>query len=318
MSSSTSSSSGTPDVSAPPSHEWKVLLILALVFLASEVGMRLFERHLSLDIAHIRDATAIAREIGQPATAHDVLVLGNSSSRAGIEPQILTQQLELYGLRDARIHFFYPDGGNIGSWRWAWRRYFAPPMPQPDLVMVCGSRSHFDDIALDPVSSASYFVSSKDSPSFLQSELHTLEGRLEFLISKASVSFVNRHRVQRRFLDMIMPYNRKVLSEISDHAALKVSADGNARRGESSARLAALLADLHTAGTPAAVVALPAYVPYDVPDSRIAIVRDASAKWIDLRAVPGIEREDFYDGAHVNHDGAVKLTTALAKAIATP
>ena len=318
MSSSTSSSSTTALEASPARNEWKVLLALIVAFLVAELGIRVLERRLSVDIAHIRDAPLVADQIAKPDGAYNVLVIGNSSARAGIEPEVLKQQLEAAGHRDARISFFYPDGGNIGDWRWAWRRYFAPPLKQPDLVMVCGSRSHFDDGEIQAIKAANYFVAASDSAAFLKTELHSLESRLEFIATKLSVSYANRMRTQRRFLDLIMPYNRKVLGEIAENAERKATVEGKARRGDSSTRLAALLDDLRAAHTPTAVVVLPASVPYEVPDSRIDIVKNAGAQWIDLRSVSGIQRSDFYDGAHVNHEGAVKLTTALAAALAQP
>ncbi|MBX7212010.1 MAG: hypothetical protein K1X78_27135 [Verrucomicrobiaceae bacterium] len=311
MSSSTSSSSGAAAAGASAARdEWKVLVALAVVFLLAEAGIRLTERRLSVDIAHIRGAPEVAARLDDGTRARDVLVLGNSSARAGIDATLLARQLDAVGRRSTRIHFFYPDGGNIGVWRWAWRRYFAPPVKQPDLVLVCGAKSHFDDIAPKPVISAGCFVSAKDTPAFLSGELHSLESRLEFLLAKASLSFVHRERVQRRVLDMLMPHNREVLGAMAASAAL------SAPHSEGSARLAALLADLKAAHTRAIVVTLPSVTPYDVPGSRIAVIQESAARWIDLRRVPGITPRDFHDGAHLNPDGAVKLTSALAQALA--
>lgn len=285
------------------------LIVLGLVL--AESLIRLTERSLSVDIRHIRDAVNTAAQLDQPGDSFDVLVLGNSSARAGIDADVLSRQLAAAGHPKARVFFFYPDGGNIGDWRWAWRRYFAPPHGQPDLVLICGSRSHFDDGRLEPISAASYFVSGADALSFMRTELSALESRLEFLAAKVSLSFASRHRVQRRLLDMVMPFNRKVLGDIADNAASKAQVEGRSRIVETSTRLAALLDDLKAAHTPVAVVALPAHGGYEVPESRAATVRQHGGQWIDLRNVPGILPGDYYDGAHLNHDGAIKLSTAL-------
>lgn len=314
MSSSTSSSDDAP---APRSlrNEWKVVCTLLLVFIVAELGVRVFETRLSLDIAHIRDADNVAARFAPESDGYDVLILGNSSARSGIDAALLTKKLERGGLHDVHIHFFHPDGGNVGNWRWAWRRYFSPPRRQPDLVLICGSRSHFDDARLDPVSSASLFVGLDDALPFLSEETRLTEERLDFLMAKLSLSFAGRHRVQRRFLDYIMPYNRLVLSQMADHASRKAASESLGIDTLSSFRLAELLADLQAAKTIAAVVALPSIKPYEVPASRISIVQEKGAFWLDLRTPAAIQRDDFYDGAHVNQAGAQKLTSALAEAL---
>ncbi len=312
-----SSTSNSDDASAPRSlrNEWKVVCTLLLVFIAAELGVRVFETRLSLDIAHIRDAENVAARFAPESDGYDVLILGNSSARAGIDAALLTRKLEQSGLHDVHIHFFHPDGGNVGNWRWAWRRYFSPPRKQPDLVLICGSRSHFDDAKLDPVSSASLFVGLDDALPFLLQETQQTEERLDFLMAKLSLSFASRHRVQRRFLDYVMPYNRLVLSQMADHASRKAAAESLGVDSVSSSRLTALLADLHAAKTTAVVVALPSIKPYEVPVSRISSVQAKGAFWLDLRNPTGVRREDFHDGAHVNQAGAHKLTNALADAL---
>lgn len=292
------------------------MVALIVVFLAAELGIRLIERHLSIDIAHIRDAPRVATEIAKANGRQKVLVIGNSSARAGIDPKVLRDRLSSGGMGDADIQFFYPDGGNIGDWRWGWRRYFAPPLKQPDLVLICGSKSHFDDASVNAINAANYFVAKGDVATYVWSELRTLEERLSFVVASVSVSYANRQRTQRRFLDLFLPYNRQVLGEVADNAARKAVAEGRVRQGDGSTRLSALLQDLRLAHTRVAVVAMPASSPYAVPASRVAVVAAAGAQWIDLRAVPGIVSGDFYDGAHLNHEGAVKLTAALAEALA--
>jgi hypothetical protein len=314
MSSSISSSDGAVH---PRSlrNEWKVVLSLVVAFMVTEVGLRLFERNLSVDIAHIRCAPVVATQIGEHEGTFDVLVLGNSSARAGIAPELLKKKLEQAGCQGVVVHFFYPDGGNIGAWRWAWRRYFAPPLKQPNMIMICGSKSHFDDAKVDPVNSANYFVAARDMGSFALQEIHSTEGRIEFFLAGISVSYASRPRVQRRFMDMIMPFNRQVLFEMAETATRKAAADGRIRRDDGSNRLIALLDDLRVAQNSTFVVALPSFESYEVSDTRISAIQNAGAHWIDLRAVAGLHREHFYDKAHVNHEGAVKVTAALADAL---
>jgi hypothetical protein len=150
---------------------------------------------------------------------------------------------------------------------------------------------------------------------FLQQELNWTEERLQFVMAKMSVAFASRNRVQRRFFDLIMPHNREVLSQIAQDASLKAKHELTSGTSEGSTRLGAFLEELRAVHVEVAVVAMPSADAYGVPAMRVELVQAAGARWIDLRAVSGISRNDYYDSAHLDHDGAVKLTSALSDAL---
>lgn len=317
MNSSTSSSEN-PRKSLWSSSEWKVLLILALVLLGTEVTLRFVEQRLSIDVAHIRSAPQLAASIsGKSETAPQalkILFIGNSSIREGIVPELLVSEFKTRYGRDVRPYFFYPDGGSIMSWRWAWRRYFNDPACRPDLVVICGGTSHFDDGNTEPRIAGSYFVSSKDALAFASTELPNTESRLEFMMAKASISYASRRRVQRRVMDILMPYNRTVLFEVSTLAEKK-AAKSKIDSPPTSKRLRSLLEDIRARHLQAVVVTVPNLNLYDVPEDRVRTIAEAGAFFADLRAVEGITAAHFFDKAHLDEKGAEIFTRALCSSL---
>lgn len=319
MNSSTSSSKpATAGWRSSP--EWKVILVLALMLLGSEIFLRVIERHLSIDVAHIRAAPALAASIRQgedlPAGTLKVLFIGNSSIRRGLLPETLVTEFESRFGQKIRPYFFYPDGGTILAWRWGWRRYFESPDCRPDLVVICGGASHFDDGVIDPRVAASYFVSAKDMGAFLMDDLETTEKRLEFVVAKASLSYASRRRVQRRLMDFVMPYNREVLFDIVASTEAKEARKKALRTSQpTSESLSSLLEEIHGRGLKALVVAVPNLTSYDVPAERVKIIEASGASFADHRTVPGIGPELFYDRAHLDQEGAEIFTRALCSSL---
>ncbi len=301
--------------------EWKVLLSLALLLLGTEVVLRLNERRLSVDVDHIRSAPRLAGEITQDAKALPgvlkILFMGNSSIRRGIDAKVLEEEFRVKYGRAVKSYFFYPDGGNIVAWRWAWRRYFAAPGCRPDLVVICGGASHFDDGKLDPRLLASYYVSAEDSWDCAWRQLSGAEERLEFFAAEASLSYASRKRVARRVMDVLMPHNREVLFEMVSQAEKNAAAHTKAPRTQAptSEALRALLQDLRGKGLKAAIVAVPNLNGYEVPPQRVRTIAEAGAAFIDLRTVPGIDAAHYFDKAHLDAAGAVIFTRALCAAL---
>jgi hypothetical protein len=300
-------------------QEWKVLLCLAALLLGSEAALRMTERKLSIDVDHIRSASELAKVIESeskslPSAVRQVLFIGNSSIRKGLDPQILVPEFKSkYGL-DIKPYFFYPDGGNIGAWRWAWRKYFMARDFQPDWVVICGGDSHFDDGLTEPRTAAAYFVSHHDALTFASTELAGMAHRLEFFAAKASLSYASRKRVQRRIMDSLMPYNREVLFN------MVTVADAAAQKGESahqrvgtSVGLTALLKDIQHQGPKTAVLFVPNLAPYDISASREALISQFGAILCDLRHIQGIDASRFFDNAHLDEKGAQIFTRALCE-----
>lgn len=319
MSSFTSSSnapSEAVDNASSCSYEWKVLVGLLLMMLTSEGILRFVETRLSKDVQHIREAPEVARRIGakrETSECSDILFLGNSSIRAGVLPEMLSRELSDSGAGKVRTHFFYPDSGNVSAWYWGWRRYFAGRC-HPDLVILCGGRSHFDDVPRSAESAAN-FVSWRDVTAYVMSNGLPLEDQLAFLAAKVSRSYGSRARFQRRFMDMVLPYNRDVLFDMVQVAKNKERPDAGIVRGRRSQTLSLLLNDLHRAGLPVLVVALPHAEGSVFDEERKRVIDEAHARWADLRELPGILPEHYYDKAHLNEQGAQVLTRALATEI---
>ncbi len=314
------SSSSPPAAGVFAGGEWKVLLSLALLLMGTEFVLHLTERRLSIDVDHIRSAPQLAETISKDSNhlkdTLKILFIGNSSIRRGIDSQMLEEEFQTrYGLR-IRSYFFYPDGGNIVAWRWAWRRYFSAADCRPDLVVVCGGASHFDDGKLDPRTLATYFVSNGDIWNCAWNELSGAEERLEFFAAKASLSYASRKRVQRRVMDVLMPHNREVLLDMVSLADKSASGKKITNsQTQASESLRELLKEICAKGLKAVIVAMPNLINYEVPESRKRTILETGAAFVDLRRVQGINDSHFYDKAHLDQAGAVIFTRALSTAL---
>ena len=295
------------------------LLFVLSLLLGTEISLRFAEEHLSTDVRHIRSAVITAEQLSVPQEQTEpkrILFLGNSSIRRGVDQKTLERRLEEdFGIH-AKCWFFYPDGGNSTAWRWGWRKYFMEPQCNPDLILICGGNSHFDDGLIDVKAAASYFVSWGDSWDF-SSNLRSSEEWLEFWLAKISVAYASRGRVQRRLMDWIIPKNRDALEEMVDVSSRQTGdiTSANNRSRSSSETLAALLKDVSEKGVPVAVVAVPNLDSYEVSSTQMRVIESSGSAFWDFRDLEGIEKKHFFDRAHLDSGGAQILTIALAEQI---
>lgn len=293
---------------------WRNELIVwigVLVFLlCTEIFLRVYEPKLSVDVAHIRGTTKTAERIaeGQLEGRTQVLFIGNSLTRAGVNSELLHSHYNRMGMKGVDFHYFYPDGGNVGAWKMAWSRYFEERGTKPDLVILCGGRSHFRDIQIDPVIAGAYYLSWSQLPSVLRKEYPRFDDKLRLVASKVSVGFANRWRVQRRVRDMILPHNRAVLW---DMATPEEGGEAATPSPETSRFLEELLSSIRDNEIKTAVVSMPSFRDYQVPEKRQRLVESYGAFFIDLKSPVGIELRHYYDQAHLDEEGAEIFTRAL-------
>lgn len=301
--------------------EWCFFAILVSGFLFSELLLRSLEQDLSKDVRHIREANLLASVIrrdgeGLPEDVQQILFIGNSSIRAGLNPEQLEGELRSNDGIEVRSYLFHPDGGNVNAWRWAWRRYFQREGGAPDWVLLCGGNSHFDDGLLDSRSAARYFVANRDVFQFLKDENSGFEEMLSFVAAKVSASYASRSRVQRRLMDQIMPYNREVLFEMTNPAISGGGGPEVGARPRLARNLEVLIGEIQAQGPKVGVVLMPNREDYSLSESQFEVIEKTGALLLDFRVLSGISSENFYDKAHLDENGAHRFTSALAKAVA--
>lgn len=287
--------------------------VLACLFV-TEIFLRIYEPKLSIDVAHIRGTAKTAGRIaeGRLQGRTQVLFIGNSLTRAGVDSELLNSLNNSTGNKGVDFHYFYPDGGNVGAWKMAWPRYFKGHDPKPDLVVLCGGRSHFRDIGIDPVIAGAYYLSWRQLPSVFHKDYPRFDDKMRLVASKVSVGFANRGRVQRRVRDIILPHNRAVLW---DMATTEEGGEVVTPLPETSRSLEELLSSIRDDDVEIAVVSMPSYRDYQIPDGRQRLIESYGAHYFDLKSPDGIESKHYYDKAHLDEEGAEIFTRALFERI---
>ena len=104
--------------------------MLALL-LVVEAGMRRLEPYLSADVEHIQNIPKIVGRFDQ--TGHDLLFLGSSMTRHGVDAAALEPVLAAQGVAPGTfsLSFIYPDASDILDWTYVYHHYLSPPAAQP-------------------------------------------------------------------------------------------------------------------------------------------------------------------------------------------
>jgi len=179
--------------------------VVLLVLAGSEVLLRFGEPMLSLDVKHIRQIPAISQSL-VAGKGERILFLGNSQVRAGIDPDVIEQELKARGVAPVHIERVFPDATSLPDWSRAFKHYFISKARLPEVLVLC-----FSDVALqdsnvvDPTRLGHYYSSPGEVPEILDQDLRGFDSRAEFVLASLSFSFAHRMRVRTRALDLIVP-----------------------------------------------------------------------------------------------------------------
>ncbi|MDY0171047.1 MAG: hypothetical protein RBS80_31195 [Thermoguttaceae bacterium] len=125
--------------------ERKVLLSVALVLAATEVGTHVFSRGFS-DVQHRNQIPAIASSLGN-APPPRILFLGNSLTRQGVSLKSFADQLRRHDVQVGGIFKVCPDDTTLRHWHYVFEGHFGNRFggQAPDYVIVTFVRDHLSD-----------------------------------------------------------------------------------------------------------------------------------------------------------------------------
>lgn len=327
MSSSTSSSD--PARRRTAFRGWRaagllVLVPLALMLVALELGMRFVEPTLSLDIRHIQQVPAIAtsmRGAGEPR----ILFLGNSLTRNGVDLDLLGAGLEVTGTSRPSLHAIYPDDTTVLDWLYILESSIVRAGAAPEMIVIGFANHHLVDTPVRPVQTyrlGRYFTDWQDLPRLFRYDVTDLDDRVSVVLSKLSAAFANRERLSARVLDLL-PGHRASARHVND--VLGGGTQGAENGGDSDLhatatvptydRMTRLVQLANSAGSRLLFVAMPVRDEYELPGGLVEAVVGAGGQLIDLRDVEGLTREHFLDSLHLSPNGAEIYSAALVNAL---
>lgn len=290
--------------------EGRVVLFLALCILLAEGGMRLIEKRLSKDIEHIRSIPLMAETM----RAHDgkkILVIGNSLTRCAIDPGIIRDQMIKDGARNPGLFFFYPDATSAANWDYGVRRYFLNAGCKPDEIFIgTGPRHLADRTGGDAARLGAFYVPRDQVMRALREDCPDYEQKAEFIIARFSILYASRSKVKPRLFGPLIP----------DYFDMEQWVNHQRDPGGRSATTAtdtfghidALLGLLREEKIPVHVFTIPQPEHYELAPEARRIIGDHAAKLHDLANIPSISAARFSDGYHLDAEGAVLFSSALA------
>jgi len=330
MSSSTSSSEGTPLGRPTATGGRKALLLsgsflLALVVL--EVATRLLLFPASKDYSRFARYPERARQLmARPAPR--VALIGNSATERGVVLPLLEQELARRGA-PASTEMFVADASHVNTWYWMAERELWKQGLSPDLVVINYYTGLEDGSTLEVPRLARFFTERADWPEVFAHDLPDLDRRFDFVVSAGWATFAARDRIRERVLDLIPGYK----DYIQDANAVNFAAESRslaARGGGGAARAAVpttrdlerLLNRARAMHTRIAFVAFPVRPesgapPYEVRPAERQLIEGAGMVLVDLHRMPELRAEHYEDEIHLTPVGRAIYTPRLAEQLAS-
>ena len=291
--------------------ELKVVALVLVVLLGCEAIIRSRENTLSLDLKHINQIPVISQSLAA-ADGRKILFLGNSLTRNGVDPDVLSSKFAEQGLSNTHFAKVFPDGTGMTAWYYVFNHYFVVPNRVPDVVVIGFAGAVLQDShRVDVGELGRYFTSDRDIPYVFGSDLKTFDERTEFIASRISAAFSNRNRVRLRALDFLIPNYRE--SERWLNRGLQARSQTKQRTQATYNKLKEFLSLSQSHNAEVIFVAMPQREPYSVDPELQKLISVNPATFIDLRNVDGLKGTDYLDEMHLNDRGAETFSTQLAQ-----
>lgn len=286
----------------------RVLVVLLVLFGALEVFTRAYLYPNSVDFSRFATYPERARDLAHSPGVR-VAMIGNSATEKGLDTAVLRDELKRRGVK-ASVDKFIADSSHVDEWYYMLKRYFFDPGNVPDVFVITDYQDRFEDGArIDIGRLAQFFTGPEDWDEVFEEDLETFDERVEFGISSVWATFAARDRLKSRLLDLVVP-NYEDYAQYQNMEALRHNELLARDTGESSRRrvthhaLHRLIDAIQANGAEAIFVAFPTRPsgprpPYRLRPTTVEIMRAGSSDLIDLRRVPGLERDSYADELHL-------------------
>lgn len=294
--------------------EWRVVAVVVAVLGLGEAAFLLGKHKLSKDVEHLQAFPTLAAKLADaPAGQRKILFLGNSLTRYGVdEPGFQRQYTELTG-QPASTAKVVPDNTAVADWSYVFRNQFTTGDCVPHMVVIGFEGGHLRDApSRHPDRLAQYYTTWNDWPELCARDLPNFESRAAFVLDKSSAMVGNRDRVTRRALDVLIPGYRagmdRINTSLKGHATATVT--------PTYTRLRTLIDAGQKQHTRVILAAMPVPEPYAFDEELLELIREKQVTLLDLRTVDGMRPAMFFDGLHMDADGAKVYTRALVQQLA--
>jgi hypothetical protein len=293
--------------------EIKVVLFLIGCLLAGEWGTRWVEPELSKDVEHLEGLEAMAQRL-EPRGKSNVLVLGNSLARCGLDQGLLSEGWRLPSGEVAQVEVLTPDASGIVDWGQGFRRYVVETGSRPEVVVVGTGRVHLNDpMEVQSARLAAWLVPKDERWAFVKDQKWGMEEAIPFWLASWSRLFANRERIEPLVFYRLVPGYEET-SRLINHergVALAGRSGGHEQGAVTTRHLQRLIDDVAKVGARLVVVTMPMPEVYELPGEVVEVLKANRVLLIEGGSKNTMEAERFPDGYHLDAGGARRFTTWL-------
>jgi hypothetical protein len=291
--------------------EIRVVIAVLSVLFCCEILVRIEEPKLSLDVRHIHEIPAIVQRLSTKQSER-ILFLGNSLTRAGVEPATIQLGLTPPSGKSLAVERVYPDDTTLSDWYYIYRTFIVDKHAEPDVVVVSFALDQLEDHSQMHVDRlGGYFGGWATRREVFAYDLPGFGDRVEYELASSSRLFANQDRIRLRVLDFLVPHYRQSAGRLN--RIVQQTAQKKNGSQQSYARLRRFIELVRGNGSKLFLVAMPTGGPeYQIPQSLVDTARSEDAIFLDMRGINGV---DYSDGYHLTAQGAKKYSAALAQSL---
>ena len=179
-------------------QELRVLAVVALVLLISEIGLRIVEARSSHEYRSIAALPHIAEKFATDSSLPSVLIIGNSLANDGLNPDIFMHEIKATLQTKPVFDLVALPGSEMCQWYWLFKAHFIDTGRHPDIVVI--SAATFSDSPRITISRLAALTHRGCYADLMNSDLPAFEERAAFVHSLVFRSFAGRDRIQKSVL----------------------------------------------------------------------------------------------------------------------
>jgi hypothetical protein len=299
------------------SSEVKAILMTLLIVGVADVGLRLAEARLSVDVRHIRSFPTLARELSA-GPAPRVVFLGNSLTRHGVDARAWTSAMEQLAAPKGAMTKFVPDDTTMPDWYYVALNNFVRPGHKPEVLVIGFSLNQLSDERIEARRLGAYFCDFENMHELFANDLDGFAPKMDFVVGRVCRMYGVRDEIQARFGDRFIPAYQEGVRHLNDLQRRKLANQNQSHGGRTNSYevLDRALALWRAQGIEVVLVAMPIPSRYEIDPVVIQKAQAAGARFIDARDLPTLTREDFPDAYHMGQRAAEIYTKFLAEQLA--
>jgi len=184
--------------------EIKAILMTLLILGLVDIGLRLAEEKLSIDVRHIRSFPVLARKLSA-GPAPRVVFLGNSLTRYGVDETAWASGMAKLRLSTGSVTKLVPDDTTMPDWYYVALNNIIRPGYQPEVLILGFSLNQLTDERIEASRLGAYFCDLGNVPELFAKDLAGFGSKGDFLLGRLCRMYGVRDEIQARVGDKFIP-----------------------------------------------------------------------------------------------------------------